>query len=209
MIIIGISGKAMSGKDTSANYLKRKIKNRPVHIVRFAGGLKVICSKCFNIPLEDFEKPDIKKNRRIENGMTLRDALQHLGTNVFRNMDSNCWINWWKSVIEDEISKQSVVIVPDVRFRNEADLILSLNKQKGYQTCVIRLCRNVLNLKHVSECHLDTYKRFDYVLENQNMFIKNQNLFVYDYVLKKFPELKGSKLKSLLNKYLLWRKSDG
>jgi hypothetical protein len=54
-----------------------------------------------------------------------REMMQTLGTDWGRNMvDENIWINQTEPYIKDYIARGNPVVVDDVRFRNEVEMIL-------------------------------------------------------------------------------------
>lgn len=167
--IVGISGRANSGKDVIANHL---IDNRIMERrVAFADYLKTFCSDIFNIPIKVFYDgkslitkikvtPEITElipniDPSIEY-LTARDILQYFGTDVVRKFYPNCWVN----ATMNNLTVDSTVI-PDVRFVNEVEAI------ENHGGVVIRLTRNTTNMDHISETALDDYD-FKYVYDNSN-----------------------------------------
>jgi hypothetical protein len=152
-----------------------------VHIVHFADVLKQVCSLLFDIDpilmeteggkqsltnvrwphLEDqpgftdvwVPNPDGKR-------MTVREVLQFVGTELFRNqLDADIWL---KSVFNKRYGDSHVVIVADCRFPNEA----LAGKENG---TLIRVNRNngLKSDGHASEMSLDTADiDYDYVVDN-------------------------------------------
>lgn len=119
-MIIGISGKLGSGKDTVGEiiqYLTGVDANGKFskglnwsyssnfEIKKFAGKLKAIGSLLTGVPVEYFEDQEFKKTDLpnewvyVENGyaaknMTVREFLQKLGTDAMRDgLHKNVWIN--------------------------------------------------------------------------------------------------------------------
>lgn len=107
-MIIGISGKIGSGKDTVGEIIQKLCATNEgpnFEIKKFAGKLKAVGSLLTGIPIEMFEDQEFKKTDLpnewvyIENGyaarnMTVRDFLQKLGTDAMRDgLHVNVWIN--------------------------------------------------------------------------------------------------------------------
>ena len=59
MKMIGFVGPKQSGKDTAADLLKKSGKARGK--ISFAGPLKELCSRVFNVPLRYFNDPELKE----------------------------------------------------------------------------------------------------------------------------------------------------
>ena len=189
-MIIGISGKARSGKDTFATMLATELnkESRPSYIMMaFANELKLRCQAAFDLTFEqlwgnDKEKYDQRYpklrgplpycvgNRDDGKGLevleerkhwTAREIMQDYGA-FYRTIDNQFWIkNLFKVAKEKEYTS---VIVTDVRYINEADYIID---NGGY---VIRVERenkdSVHNQEHPSEVELDGYNRFDFTIDN-------------------------------------------
>ena len=156
-------------------------------VYNFADNLKKICieilglteRQCYgteeeknsltNINLADVVC-DTKRNRK----MTAREVMQHVGTDFFRRIYPQVWVDSTIRKIERETPNLAVVV--DCRFENEVKGI----KDAGGK--VIRLTRNVFGDKdqHPSETALDEYKDFDFVLDNQSMSISEQNESIYN-----------------------------
>ncbi len=180
-MIIGISGKARSGKDTFAEMLATELNNEgaypPYVMMAFANELKLRCQAAFDLTWEqlwgdDKEVPDeryVKVPRTTLTGTgempivywTAREIMQNYGA-FYRTIDNEFWVKNLFKVIEDK--EYTNVIVTDVRYTNEADYILN---NGGY---VIRINREskdaVHNKTHPSEIELDYYKRFDFTVIN-------------------------------------------
>jgi hypothetical protein len=165
MVIIGISGKKQSGKDTVADII---LNNSPLlgSKVGFALSLKLEIAKACGV---DFEF--IENNKPV-----FRPMLQWWGTDFRRKFEGeDYWLNKMDEIIEStEASlKLDFLIVSDVRFINEADWV----KAKG--GVLIRVDRpNATQDTHISEIQLDNYKGFDYRITN------NSNLFSLEVLVK-------------------------
>ncbi len=79
----------------------------------------------------------------------LRTLLQYFGTNICRTqLDSDIWVTSTKKKAIDIVIGRKICIIPDVRFQNESDAILS----SPFRSEVIKLVgRNSTSDKHESE----------------------------------------------------------
>ena len=137
MRIIGIAGLAGSGKDTVAKFIKNElyIEGHYVKILSLADPIKRGCSELFGIDIENFTNRDKKAATNDYWGMTHRKMLQLIGTDCVRDtFDENVWIKrLMKDAYELEFCpdipeyRELIVIVPDIRFDNEADWIRGNN----------------------------------------------------------------------------------
>ena len=132
-MVIGVSGPAHSGKDTIADWF---VANRGFKAVSFAGPLKRAVSELFDIPLDSMFDPAKKELVDARWKTSPRALMQWLGTDVMRNqVDKEFFVKHlgWrleKMVIEEGHN----VIVTDVRFDNEAELIRAFPRN-----CMIRV----------------------------------------------------------------------
>lgn len=134
-LIVGLVGFKSSGKDTVANSL---IKHYNFVRDSFAAPLKDSCAHIFNWPRELLEGDTIEsRNWREETdswwaekldipNFTPRLAMQLIGTNSIRNhFHQDIWL---LSVLDRlENGKNNRIVITDNRFRNEIDLIRSLD----------------------------------------------------------------------------------
>lgn len=157
-VIIGLSGKAKSGKNSTVHLTRAKLddyRDPPVLVrsVSFADPLKEMARQMapeVGLTVED-----------IDNKTPLgRKFLQDLGMDK-RKEDPLYWVKRAAEKI-DEIARDprvKVIYVPDVRFLNEAVFI----KSRGWE--LWRISRPVVAHlqvdQHVSEVELDDYDRFD------------------------------------------------
>ena len=179
-MIIALSGKFRSGKDTVAQMISLKLisKNIVTRRVAFADSLKeiveiitgekrsIVNGKYFSYPVYDFTEK--QKNNFLDGwGLTLGTMLQKLGTDVLRDgFNKQIWINCVINKIKD-LPPEEIVIITDVRFKNELEML----KRKG---CVcIRIEGDPIkaaeestrNKQHQSETDLDDMV-FDYHIVN-------------------------------------------
>lgn len=178
-MIIGLTGQKLSGKDTFAQMLIEKF---PVFTrLAFADGLKQLCSKVFGIDirllndsylkdiyLDDKIYPDkyLKNLQRLTKlklqttevtARTPRELLQLVGTNYIRKASENFWIQKMEKTLLTTL-KKNLVVITDVRFQNEAELI---HRHGGKVLRIVRLSQTVNNDTHESENQKITY---DYIL---------------------------------------------
>lgn len=160
-----------------------------IKIYSFADVLKQdICMNILGLTYSQCYGTDEDKNQIThlcwnDQQLSARDAMQIIGTDIFRKLDSDVWVKATISkIIKD---KPDLAVITDCRFPNEVEAIQNIGGK------VIRLTRNPYNSDHLSECILDKDKfdwsKFDYVIDNHDIPI-------YDHV---------SQIKSLLDTILV------
>lgn len=130
--IIGICGSIGSGKDTAADYL---VEHHEFARLSFASVLKDACADIFGwdrIMLEGKTSEDrhLRENvdewwasrLKIQN-FSPRYALQYVGTELFRDVLHK---DIWVFALENTIQKYDRVVISDVRFPNEIDMLKRL-----------------------------------------------------------------------------------
>lgn len=124
--VIAISGKAGSGKDTSAVIMADILqkKGQRVLITHYADLLKYICRQFFGW--------DGKKD---EEG---RRLLQYVGTDVIRRQDPDFWVDFLRDVLLFFEDRWDWVLIPDLRFPNELTRI----KNAGFDVTHVRVLRD-------------------------------------------------------------------
>ena len=190
-MIISITGKIGSGKDTVAQIIQECTPYHKWEIQKWAGKLKTIAEIISGIPKEKFEDQDFKYtnlpkcwDRQVQSGrykttqsMTVRDLLQLLGTEAMRNgLHTNVWVNALMSDYKgnvkewDELGNDTLVeypnwIITDTRFPNELEAV---REQKGITIKVHRPGRKTdeKQAQHASEVALDHVTDWDYVISN-------------------------------------------
>ena len=126
-MMIGICGEAGSGKDSVANYLE---EHHGFKVIKFAGPLKDIVAKVFNLDRERLDDDLDYKEKHIvrKTPYTPREILQHIGTEGFRHIDDMVWIRMaMKKADEHSHAGHTNVVFADLRFPNEANAIWCLN----------------------------------------------------------------------------------
>ncbi len=186
MYKISITGKANSGKNTVSHILSDAIRaktglplsadNRDARIWRaqniaFADPIKKMVKQMFpQIPSKHLYGSSQFRSLPIPGAfkdgvpLTIRQLLIDLGTGVGREYKKNLWLDVFDNTFGKAVKKnKDLVIVTDVRFRNEFD---HLKKLGFYQ---IRLLRDdIAKINHISETNQDSIKdeEFDYILNN-------------------------------------------
>lgn len=108
--------------------------------------------------------------------MTARQVMQFVGTEIFRRMYGDVWVD--STVRRIKASGLDTAIIGDCRFPNE---VLGTQKHGGK---VIRLLRNPYEDNHSSETALDDFPldKFDFVIDNRNCTIKETNKQIETYL---------------------------
>lgn len=119
-MIVGITGKARSGKDTAAQFFINSLGYEPYS---FADPLKRACSEMFGVPLDHFYDDNLKDKLNTFWGFSPRRMAQLLGTEGGRKLfRDDIWIKRAQLVCDRQ---QKNIVIPDVRFENEADFVRS------------------------------------------------------------------------------------
>lgn len=159
MKLIGITGKARSGKDTAARHL---VMNHEFVRLAFADPLKLAAQEIFGLTAEQTWSDELKEIVIQRWGMAPRKMFQLLGTECVKPFfGEDMWIK--RLDMNYEILKDSDnVVVTDVRFDPEADYIRS----KGGIIVEVRRGTGLAGEAggHVSERGLS--KPADLVIEN-------------------------------------------
>jgi hypothetical protein len=189
-MLILISGKATSGKDTFAQMLAFELQQQTGQayvLMAFAHELKLKIQKDFDLSYEqlwgsekevyDLRYPKYRGplpyccgNRADGKGLeymeerqhwTAREIMQDYGQ-FFRTIDNDFWVKRLFKVIEEKDYKN--VIITDGRHKNEVNAVVDSN---GYH---IRIEKNsidhVHNRGHISETALDEGYKIDFVIKN-------------------------------------------
>ena len=121
--LIGIHGKARSGKDTMANFL---VENHGFTKMAFADPIKWAVASAFGIPLGEVYSDEFKEMTHPTWGMTGRQILQLFGTEAMRDtFGIHFWVRRWM-MDYGKLRTVSSVVVSDVREEHEAGAIREL-----------------------------------------------------------------------------------
>lgn len=119
-IVIAFCGLKGHGKDTAASVL---IEKEDFVRVSFADGLKECVALALRVDVGVLHDPVLKESLHTPSGKTYRQWLQIAGTEWFRSMWEDVWVEWWKHEVISKGYKR--VVVTDMRFWNELNIVRS------------------------------------------------------------------------------------
>jgi len=179
-LLIGVSGKARSGKDTTGEFLVEEFKEYGTVKAAFADELKRQVAEHFNlsheqlygdmkeVPDERFPKYGVRpycaglgKDKLDERYWTPREIMQEYGQ-FMRSIDYNYWVK----ALFKQLKTKGIhsVVITDCRHQNEVDFVVN---KGGYHVRVYRDNMDVIhNSNHISETALDSCKVIDYKVIN-------------------------------------------
>lgn len=178
MKLIGISGKAGSGKDLFVSILKESVPY--LEHRKMAGYLKHLCREHFGLTLEQTDGAK-KGEHDSRYCMTPRQIMIDTGR-FYRSIDPHFWIKKLHVDIEQIwAAKNNVpVAISDIRFPNEADWVRAMGG------VLVRLERSAElrggDIDDESETSLDNYKYFDFTFNaasNVNAADMRRNVQVF------------------------------
>ena len=220
--ILSFSGRKQSGKSTSADYIislitqtdikireNRHELNISYKIYSFADPLKQdICINILGLTYDQCYGSDDDKNTMTDlwwDGvqLTARQAMEIIGTKIFRALKTNVWVD----ATINKIKKENVdlAIISDCRFPNEVEAV----KNSGGLN--IRLDLDPFHANSISENSLDQnvydWSNFDIIIKNSKMTIEEKNReitrFLYDYNIISTCGLSDDKIRQYQNKGIL------
>lgn len=152
-----LSGKAASGKNVVANIIQEYFKKENCIQVSYAYYIKDYLTRMGKYS-------ESEKSR-------YRSLLQEFGTDFLsKHIDSHFLINRVLEDIEVFSYFYNVIIITDARLLEE----IEIPKQKFQNVTTIRIVSSLSNnlteaeQKHVTEIGLDTYEKFDYIIDNNS-----------------------------------------
>lgn len=180
-MIIGIAGKARHGKNTSAKFIGDYFTSKDIlwKEFSFANEVKKICL------LFGAKEEDLWGDKRPAKA---RRLMQVVATEAGREYNSNIWIDkLFEQKKFQEIEKQGVAIITDVRFINEVEQILI---RKGKIILIER--PNAPSIEyganHVSETSIDDIKKkfLDkiYYIYNKEGSLENLRKIILELLIK-------------------------
>jgi hypothetical protein len=174
-ILIGISGKALVGKDTAADVL---VKDFGFRKFAFADTLKRLAIKHFGITHEEAYLKKTECSWKI---------MQGLGTVMREQVDVNYWVNLTMKEISEcwEQDPYQSIVVSDMRYETELYAILRAGGQ------VMRIERPnrpqiEYGSEHPSETQLDLYTKWHSVIINDTTLKAFQERVVMEAVINRW-----------------------
>jgi hypothetical protein len=182
-MLIGLIGKAGSGKTTIANYL---INEHNFIRISFTDSLKQMLIKA---GLCTHSECYFKKTDRS------RELMQKIGTGIFREqIDEDFWVKRAEPLLDAYLERPGGrIVIDDVRFLNEAQCIRS----KG--GIIVRVLRPGHNLSdhraasHRSETELDAFTS-DYILSAEDGQISKLEQGIRDVIISHITKADPSKV---------------
>ena len=190
-MIIGISGKAGSGKDTAAkmlevlyanpdisyeDFVNKRYKNfADILIVHFADALKETAQVLFRLGEWETNTQEGKKTTINWIGKTVRELLQGIGQGLRDAIDFDLWVK----ILFANTKGWSNYIIADVRYPNE---IKAIKERNGILLRIDRKGAGAGN--HSSETALDDYKEWDVHIENNGSIedlFETMKIFIKNY----------------------------
>ncbi|WP_157780874.1 hypothetical protein [Hymenobacter sedentarius] len=165
--LIGMSGRRGSGKDTVARLLQQQQPARLWQIRSFGDSIKSVCAALTGEDVAPYYTQRGKAQLVPTFRRTRGEMLQQVGQ-ALRAWEPMVWVDAFFAALPHD----ACVLVPDVRFANEADpirarggLMLRIEgdplKQRGDGT---------RDDNHPSETAMDTYQHFDFTIYNTGSF---------------------------------------
>lgn len=159
--LIGVHGKARSGKDTIANHL---VDEHGFVRTAFADPLKAASAVLFGWPVDLAFSDEIKGYKSPLWDITGRTAFQRLGDAMKIGFGTDFWIKRWACEYARLKDKHSIVVA-DVRTNAEADMI------RGLGGIILHLERRGAGLSglegmHSSEAGITFNRSTDLRIEN-------------------------------------------
>jgi hypothetical protein len=158
--LIGLVGRRGVGKDTAGDYL---VARHGFRKRAFARPIKEACALLFQIDPLAFEDRVLKETP-MKYGLSPRQMAQVVGTDLFRNHVSP---TFWLDYFEDwyKAHRDEAVVVTDVRFQNEVDLIKALGGEVWHIKRQSSLPRDAAD-SHASEAGVDSLVHVSHTIHN-------------------------------------------
>ncbi len=122
-LFIGLTGRAHSGKDLAATMLSNHCfaAHLPMHRFAFAQAMRAAL-RAFGVPDPYITDPALKNEPIPCFGTSYRELMQELG-DMGRRIQPDFWVRRVATRIAELPAGDSVIVITDVRYPNEADWI--------------------------------------------------------------------------------------
>lgn len=179
-ILLGITGRANSGKDTVAHYLEAEYGFVPM---AFADPLKEAAAAMFGVPIAWFHDRNRKEQVIEQWEMSPRHMAQRLGTEAVRHtFGPDFWIKRWLAEYR-EMRASDHVVVTDVRFNNEAQAIRDLGGTVLHISRPGEITLDAAASAHASEAGVTFFSGTDKEIYNggtiEDLYTKINDLFSF------------------------------
>lgn len=172
MVMFGLSREQVYGSNEQKNSLTE---------VRWENMPGVITPKDIeymehdNKVLAPYNIKDLRLTFHDEGAMTARELMQYFGTDIMRKIKDNIWPDLCLNQIKQDNS--NLAVIGDCRFKNEIDAVHAAGGK------VIYFTRNSESSDgHESEQASKYIDDYDFVLDNKNMTIEEQNQAILEKV---------------------------
>lgn len=178
--IIGMTGRAGSGKDTGAQLLIDHFKEiKPdikIYMLAVADILKDISFKSLGINNQESEFLKRAPGIKIANAYDLRAYFNHLGDAIKSYFGKDAWIKITIEKIKEAIQNDSpdLIIITDIRFPIEQQFLIKFCEANLIDFITIKTINKNLRLdnqpleEHESEYLVDTIRE-DYLIESSSV----------------------------------------
>jgi hypothetical protein len=147
----------------------------------FADPLKCICVPISGLPYPVLLGIDaaarVSREKPIPNfwhpTMTGRQLLEQIGTDVFRSVDSDIWIKLAMRSIQAYNADGIGVIISDVRFKNEAEMIRSLG---GELWIIARNPKDLILSDQDCETHVSKWEFLTFITKDDLILMNSGSL---------------------------------
>jgi len=175
MYKIAILGKANSGKNTIAKLIVKSLIESDGEMQKFIYAFADPIKEMLRLMFPDIPKKHIYGSSKFRNSvingaknkngepLTIRQALLDIGTELGRSYKDSVWLDAFGHRCEKIKNKNSIIIVPDLRFINE------FNYLQDRKFFIIKVNRdNITKINHTSETEQESISdnKFNYVVNN-------------------------------------------
>lgn len=153
--VISFTGKKGHGKSTACEKLVEMFGDRVVRL-NFKDALIQTMKEKLPEVLKDLEMHYMLSVEQLfqEKPAIMRKLMQFVGTDIYREIDPNYWVNHWKKSVMAYEGTDKIIVCDDVRFKNEFDAVSELG---GSVTRLVASNKPLSHDTHPSETEMDTF----------------------------------------------------